>query len=462
VAKAMVDSTVAYYLKFASSQNRQVQPSNPPRKMMFKPNCWDHWCRKLMSGWLVNVDPQQIIELSVAKLIEYQQVEQAIVSAEDPIALIAQFIAASSLELPIFLADARWSKTEWLQVEQLAKIGTRSSDRGKMMIPTGGSTGKLRFAVHTWETLGASVAGFQSFYQVQHVNSVCALPLHHVSGLMQLMRSLLTNGRLFITNYQQLQTAPQEIDRVISIPDYFISLVPTQLQRTIDLHPHWLSGFRAVLLGGAPATTDLLATARSLNIPLALTYGMTETGSQICSLKPDEFLAGNNTCGRVLPHAEVNILTGGRDGEIEIKSKSLMLGYYPNDNLPIDKFYPDDLGNIDRDGYLSISGRSSDKIITGGEKVFASEVIEAIERTELVADVSVVGIPDPYWGQAIVAVYVPIKIGVSRDLLAQKTSINLSKYKLPKYWIETDKIHRNSLGKISLSRLQALIDRTIH
>jgi o-succinylbenzoate---CoA ligase len=429
---------------------------------MFKPNCWDRWYRKLMSGWLVNVDPQQIIELSVAKLIEYRQVEQAIVSAEDPIAFIAQFIAASSLELPIFLADTRWGQTEWLQVEQLAKIGTRSSDRGKIMIPTGGSSGKLRFAVHTWETLGASVAGFGSFYQVQHVNSVCALPLHHVSGLMQLIRSLLTDGRLFITNYQQLQTAPQDIDRVISIPDYFISLVPTQLQRIIDLHPHSLSNFRAVLLGGAPATTDLLATARSLNIPLALTYGMTETGSQISSLKPDEFLAGNNTCGRVLPHAEVNILTGDRDGEVEIKSKSLMLGYYPNYNLPIDKFHPDDLGNIDRDGYLSISGRSSDKIITGGEKVFASEVIEAIERTELVADVSVVGIPDPYWGQAIVAVYVPIKIGVSADILAQKISINLSKYKLPKYWIETDEIPRNSLGKISLNRLQALIDRSIH
>jgi len=62
------------------------------------------------------------------------------------------------------------------------------------MIPTGGSSGQIRFAIHTWETLMASVRGFQQYFQLNQVNSLCVLPLYHVSGLMQFLRSFTTGG----------------------------------------------------------------------------------------------------------------------------------------------------------------------------------------------------------------------------------------------------------------------------
>ena len=73
-----------------------------------------------------------------------------------------------------------------------------------IMIPTGGSSGKVRFAIHTWETLIASVRGFTEHFLINHVNSFCVLPLYHVSGLMQFMRSFTTGGKLVILSLKEL------------------------------------------------------------------------------------------------------------------------------------------------------------------------------------------------------------------------------------------------------------------
>ena len=74
------------------------------------------------------------------------------------------------------------------------------------MIPTGGTSGKIRFAMHNWETLTASVKGFYRYFGETHVNSFCVLPLYHVSGLMQFMRSFITGGRLLNLPYKALKS----------------------------------------------------------------------------------------------------------------------------------------------------------------------------------------------------------------------------------------------------------------
>ena len=170
---------------------------------------------------------------------------------------------------------------------------------------------------------------------------------------------------------------------------------------------------------------------------------MTETGSQVTSLKPAEFLAGNNSCGVALPHAKIR-LCGATDivrgsqlehpiGAIQIKADSLMLGYFPYLNSS-DYFEPDDLGSIDKNGCLTIVGRNSSKIITGGENVFPIEVIEAIVSTGFVVDAWVVGIPDRYWGQAVTALYVANSLSVSADVLAQAIAGKISSYKVPNFF----------------------------
>jgi o-succinylbenzoate---CoA ligase len=417
---------------------------------------YELFSQRVQSGWLTNhpADTQRLLQLANQKLAELTQSQPDFIAigSADPIEFIAQFMTGYRLGLPIFLVNPQWGIAEREQFARLTAQVDRVRHQYQIMIPTGGSSGQIKFAIHTWETLSSSVWGFKEFYGVKQINSVCVLPLYHVSGLMQLIRSLLTDGKLFITDVQQLDRA-----QLIDLANYFISLVPTQLHKLLDLDPTWLAEFQTILLGGAPPPGELLDRARLAHLPLALTYGMTETASQIASLKPTEFLAGDHSCGRVLPHAEIQLSYAAGDGigHLAIKSTSLMLGYFPDFNYCPD-FEPDDLGIIDDRGYLTILGRSSGKIITGGENVLPIEVVNAIIATGLVIDAWVVGLPDLYWGQKITAVYVPNSLQVIAAEIEIALTGKISKYKIPKAWISVSEIPRNALGKISIPAVEAL------
>jgi o-succinylbenzoate---CoA ligase len=97
---------------------------------------------------------------------------------------------------------------------------------------------------------------------------------------------------------------------------------------------------------------------------------------------------------------------------------------------------------------LTILGRNSGKIITGGENVLPIEVVNTIMATGLVADVWIVGLPDQYWGQVVVAIYVENNQPSSSKILSRSITGVISNYKIPKYWIPVIKIPRNSLGKV--------------
>jgi o-succinylbenzoate---CoA ligase len=436
---------------------------------------YDRFCQQLQVGWLINHDGAVIID-SLAERLR-QRAEQLVtkfsqtrpnfisIATADPIEFIAQLMAGTRLGLPIFLGNPRWGAVEWAQVASLT-AQVEPQHRHLIMIPTGGSSGVIKFVTHTWATLSASVWGFQEFYELSTINAICTLPLYHVSGFIQLCRSLLTDGKLFIIDFRELcAKSNSQIDR-IEIEDYFISLVPTQLTKLLDLDTQWLTRVQTILLGGAPPSSELLARARTANLPIALTYGMTETASQIASLKPSEFLAGNNSCGLVLPHAQIKTISTIDlhrpldleldAGALHIQAKSLMLGYFPNLNLPT-YFEPDDIGTFDNQCYLTILGRDSSKIISGGENIFPIEVVNAIMATGLVKDAWVVGVPDRYWGQAVTAIYVPKNLSVSAAILTTAITSKISNYKIPKHWIQVPKIPRNALGKILDSEVRSLV-----
>lgn len=416
----------------------------------------------------------------------------------DPAHFLSGLMAACACRSPIFLCNPDWVEAEWQQVFDKVQpdlIWSRSANSSQpwlkvqsslqkqplrppshlsslIMIPTGGTSGKIRFAMHTWETLSASVQGFQQ-YCIQHlqsdrIHSFCVLPLYHVSGLMQFVRSFVTQGRMIILPWRQLEAgAGQEIDPQI----FCLSLVPTQLQRLLT-NPRtglWLSKFKMVLLGGAPAWAELLQQARANRICLAPTYGMTETASQVATLPPKAFLNGDshsfqqNCAGEVLPHADITIrnssgerLEVGQLGKVTIQADSLMLGYYP-DPFETALYQPDDLGFLDAQGYLHIVGRDSSKIITGGENVFPTEVEAAILATQLVKEVCVLGIPDSTWGQIIVAVYVPQAPVISDEMLIHSLEERLSKFKHPKCWVAIAALPRNPQGKINHQQLREII-----
>ncbi|RUT10034.1 O-succinylbenzoic acid--CoA ligase [Dulcicalothrix desertica PCC 7102] len=426
---------------------------------MVRLQTFDFACHDLFGSLVENFSAELAYNCSGASKV--------IIAERDPVKFLAGFLAAVEAKCQVFLCNPDWGDNEWRQVLNLVqpdiiwgkKLDTQhdslitqhsapsTQNSALIMIPTGGSAGKVKFCVHTWETLVASVRGFTEYFQVSQVNSVCLLPLYHVSGLMQFVRAFTTSGKLSICNFKQLVS--EEVPD-IDPSGFFISLVPTQLQRFLldSQLTIWLSKFETVLLGGAPAWDELLEKARYHQIRLAPTYGMTETASQIVTLKPDDFLRGKRGCGKVLPHARVSIC----DGKVCVESESLFLGYY-GDNDNSNNFQIDDIGYFDEQGYLYIVGRDSSKIITGGENVYPEEVEAAIRETQMVIDVCVVGIADKYWGQAVTAVYVPKYSNTSTFAIETILKYSLSKYKIPKYWAPVSVIPRNLQGKVNRNEI---------
>jgi O-succinylbenzoic acid--CoA ligase len=421
--------------------------------------------------WLICDHSQELPQIATELYLQLMQLSnpKIIIAERSPVRFLGSFIAACAAKCPVFLCNPDWGKDEWEQVFNLVQpdivlgvnhnfskspiINHELPITNSIMIPTGGSSGKIKFAIHTWQTLTASVQGFTEYFSIDSVNSFCILPLYHVSGLMQFMRSLTTGGKLVITTSKKLENC--QIPN-IKPEEFFISLVPTQLQKllqNIEL-TQWLSKFSTVLLGGAPPWEELLEKARFHQIRLAPTYGMTETASQIATLKPDEFLKGKFNSGKILPHAK--IIIDNQPGNINIQSQSLALGYYPQIWENRNNFLVDDIGFLDNQDYLHIIGRNSDKIITGGENVYPTEIESAIRKTQMVIDVCVIGIADKHWGQALTAIYTPKNKNISHIEIQNQLKNQLSKFKIPKYWISLANLPRNVQGKINRQQLQKI------
>lgn len=460
--------------------NNTGTPEIPPKKSLEQ-----RWGE----DWLTGVDSPlfwQGVEANLERFSQGQAHPVILIAERDPLQFLASFFAACALNCRVYLGNPDWGSQEWQQVEQQCQpdfvigIGevrktlkgqASPLPKGSICIPTGGSSGQVKFAVHTWDTLMASVEGFRQHFQVEKINAYCVLPLYHVSGLMQAMRAFTSGGTLAVQPFKQLEAGNQ-----LKLPpsNSFISLVPTQLQRLLQQGEHWdnwLRSFQAVLLGGAPAWTSLLDDARKRTIPLSLTYGMTETASQVATLLPEEFLKGMTCSGRALPHAQIEILNeaghslpSGQVGQIALKVRSLALNAILDNFLPLEKggrgdpcaFCPDDLGYLDAQGYLSVVGRNSTKIITGGENVFPEEVEAVLRETGLVTDVCVIGLPDQTWGQAVTAVYVPQSPGILVTQLQQAVATQLSNYKQPKHWLAVQSLPRNAQGKVNRKAVLAL------
>lgn len=462
-------------------------------------------------GRLIGLDEAELIERTQEQSQKLTQVDRSnstvLLAEPDPIDFLAGFIAAVAAECPVFLGNPQWSEAEWQDVLGLVQPDWVWASReiaselpcqnpkprfaaGTIGIPTGGSSGQIRFALHSWETLTASVAGFRAYFRpdragraaLHRVNSCCVLPLFHVSGLMQFLRSFCSGGKFALFASKVLEQQIQQIDPA----EFCISLVPTQLQQLLQnpANLDWLSRFQMILLGGAPAWSSLLETARSHRLRIALTYGMTETASQVVALKPQDFLQGQLGCGQVLPHAQLaicdsqgNPVEPGQTGIITIRARSLCRAYFPAQPdfqlAETRQLVTDDLGYFDSAGFLHLLGRNSQKIITGGENVFPAEVEAAIRQTGLVQDVCVVGLPDypasdapdraldtqegttpdRVWGEVVTALIVPV---VDRSIADLEAALQpkLSRYKQPKQWIVVDRIPRNLQGKINAQQLK--------
>ncbi|HNX05686.1 MAG TPA: AMP-binding protein, partial [Opitutales bacterium] len=327
----------------------------------------------------------------------------SLLSTADPRRFAAAFADALQSRARLWLASPDWGAARMAELERIAGGASATIPEGSILIATGGTTGRLRFCVHTPETLCASANAFLEFHGGGPHRTLCVLPLWHVSGLMQLFRAGLSGGSVAFGN----PSHPAEFPSGFDPSGAFLSLVPTQLKKLIDEgRADTLRRFAAIVVGGAALDEVLADKARALGLPLSPSYGMTETAALVCALKPEEFLAGKKGVGAALPHASVRIVRedGGiacaeRPGRIVVRAASLCTGFAPEAGAIGGALETNDLGYFDDSGSLRVTGRADRVIVSGGEKLDAGEIECAIAATGLVTEVVVIALPDPKWGQ---------------------------------------------------------------
>lgn len=375
----------------------------------------------------------------------------AVVAESDPARFAQALGAAAAGAGPVFLADPGWGPSERAALAEAASLPADPRERGWLMIPSGGTGGRPKFARHDGGTLAAAVRGFQAHAGVGRINGLGLLPLHHVSGLMAWMRCLLTGGEWRAADGKRLSGGD-----LPALPGtgWFLSLVPTQLQRLMasPAAVDWLRRFDAVFIGGGPLWPELADAAASAGLPLSPSYGLTETAAMVAALPPAEFLAGGRGGGRPLPHARVDLTA---EGTLRIRGESVCRGYYPHWD-DSGEFATEDLGRIDEAGVIHVLGRRDALIITGGKKVDPAEVEAALRATGQFADVAVVGAADPEWGQAVVACY-PAAAPAPDLARAAAGCAALASFKRPRRYVPVAAWPRNALGKLNRAELLRLV-----
>jgi O-succinylbenzoic acid--CoA ligase len=311
------------------------------------------------------------------------------------------------------------------------------------VIHTSGTAGdpaavELTYGNHLWSAIGAGVR----IGVAPTDRWLCCLPLHHIGGLSIVVRCALYRIPIVLEPFDAARTAATIGDQSVTI----VSLVPTMLARLLDAGAP-LENLRCAVIGGAAAPRSLIERALDAGAPVAPTYGLTETASQVATMPPAETPLRPDSSGPPILSTEVRIDENGR---ICVLGPTVAPGVVGDDGWLV----TGDLGRIDEDGYLYVLGRADDVIVTGGENVSPGEVEDVLVEHPAVADAGVHGREDPEWQHAVVATVVLAgDDGVSEDDLRAFCRERLAPHKVPKAFVFVAELPRNAQGKLERHRL---------
>jgi O-succinylbenzoic acid--CoA ligase len=345
-------------------------------------------------------------------------------------------------------------------------------DHQLAIIYTSGTTGRPKGAILTagsfwWSTIGSAL----NLGTRTDDRWLACLPLFHVGGLSIALRSAIYGITAVVHDGFDATAVNRAIDdEHVTI----VSVVTVMLQRMLeerDGRPYPPT-LRCVLLGGGPAPASLLEQCASLGIPVAQTYGLTETCSQVATLAPEDAIRKLGSAGKVVYPNELRIEPHGAaiatdgSGEILVRGPIVMAGYWgrPDETARAivgGWLHTGDVGRLDEDGFLYVLDRREDLIVTGGENVYPAEVEAALLSHPQVLEAGVVGVADERWGKRVVAIVrlsgkepaTPIA-----DLLRTHCRERLAAYKVPaEIRVAVEPLPRTASGKLRRGALRELL-----
>jgi malonyl-CoA/methylmalonyl-CoA synthetase len=351
---------------------------------------------------------------------------------------------------------------------------TRTGDDLAAILYTSGTTGRSKGAMLSHRNLASNALTLRETWRFTPEDRLLhALPIFHTHGLFVAINITLMTGSSLIFlpafNADEIMRLLPKATVMMGVPTFYVRLLGRR-----DFDRASVRHMRLFVSGSAPlsAETHKEFSARTGHAILER-YGMTETNMNTSNPYDGERIAGS--VGFLLPGVEIRIadpqtgkaLPQGEIGVIDIRGPNVFKGYWRMPDKTKEEFRPDgffisgDLGYIDQNGYVYISGRAKDLVISGGYNVYPAEVESAIEAIPGVAECAVIGVPHADFGEAVVAVVAP-KPGSQLDEKQIQSAIasDLAKYKQPKRVFVTTDIPRNAMGKIQKKDLREKYNAT--
>lgn len=323
-------------------------------------------------------------------------------------------------------------------------------DRPLAILYTSGSTGAPKGAILSRAAFVASARGSERNLRWQDDDRwLLAGPTGHIGGLSVLTRCLIARTCVVLTRGPKFSSVDVVCDAIERHRATLISLPPPFLDMMLSREPAWRfpAHVRAILLGSMAPSPTLLEHARRAGAPVVVTYGCTEACSQVATQELGTAPSPEQGCGPPLEGTEVRI----EGGEIQLRGPTLMTDYFPPGRYarPFTDdgwFKSGDLGHFDEAGRLHVSGRKTDRLITGGENVDPLEVERVLDGAPGVVGSLVFGVPDERFGQCIAAALVASPPPAD-EALATYLSTRLADFKRPRFLVYVDKLPATSEGK---------------
>ena len=339
-------------------------------------------------------------------------------------------------------------------------------DEPAWLFYTSGTTGRPKGAILTHRNLATVTDAYHHDLDPVADGSIYlhAALLTHGSGMY-----LLPSTARGATTVIAPGTSFSPSDFVGLIEDHQVThaafLAPTMLRRVVDeARGRTLPSLRSVVVGGAPLYQEDLRAAVGVLGPIVVQmYGQGEAPMTITVMPASEALDHPGSCGRAFHGVEVRIadpdgepVPDGADGEVLVRGDVVMRGYWDNPDataatLANGWLHTGDIGHLDA-GYLHLTDRAKDVIITGGSNVYPREVEEVLLTHPAVREAAVVGVPDPEWGESVRAFVVPAGDVTGGDPapgeLIQYCRGRLASFKKPREVILVTELPKNAAGKI--------------
>ncbi len=334
---------------------------------------------------------------------------------------------------------------------------------------TSGTTGRPKGATLTHRNLAAMTEAYTRDLDPVAGGSIYlhAAPLTHGSGLY-----LLPSTGRGATQVIAPGTSFSAADFIVLLEKHQVThaafLAPTMLRRVVDAaRGRAFPSLRSVVVGGAPLYQEDLRAAVGVLGPIVVQmYGQGEAPMTITVMPASEALDHPGSCGRAFHGVEIRIadaggepVPDGADGEVLVRGDVVMRGYWDNPaataaTLANGWLHTGDIGHLDA-GYLHLTDRAKDVIITGGSNVYPREVEEVLLTHPAVREAAVVGVPDPEWGESVRAFVVATGDPAPGELI-QYCRGRLASFKKPREVILVTELPKNAAGKILKRELRRL------